>query len=110
MGLVLSIINEAFPPKSKFKVEDIPDLSGKVIIVTGANTGQLRAFVFALWSAPRHQVPIKVSEKRPQKHSSHIMRRSTSRLGSRKRQRRPSRSSRRKLERREYSSSSIWRI
>ena len=30
---------EAFPPKSKFSVDDIPDLAGKVIIVTGANTG-----------------------------------------------------------------------
>jgi hypothetical protein len=40
MGIVLSIINESFPPRSKFNVEDIPDLSGKVIIVTGANTGQ----------------------------------------------------------------------
>ncbi|KIM40868.1 hypothetical protein M413DRAFT_27993 [Hebeloma cylindrosporum] len=39
MGVVLSIINESFPPKSKFNVEDIPDLSGKVMIVTGANTG-----------------------------------------------------------------------
>jgi hypothetical protein len=40
MGVMLSFINEAFPPKSEFKVQDIPDLSGKVIIVTGANTGQ----------------------------------------------------------------------
>ena len=28
-----------FPPKTKFTVHDIPDLSGQVIIVTGANTG-----------------------------------------------------------------------
>ena len=34
-----SVISQVFPPKSKFNVEDIPDLSGKVMIVTGANTG-----------------------------------------------------------------------
>ena len=28
-----------FAPKPKFKVEDIPDLTGKVVIVTGGNAG-----------------------------------------------------------------------
>ena len=28
-----------FPPAPLFAVDDIPDLSGKVMIVTGANTG-----------------------------------------------------------------------
>ena len=32
-------INQMFPPKPSFTVDDIPDLSGKVMIVTGANTG-----------------------------------------------------------------------
>ncbi|KAJ7025335.1 hypothetical protein C8F04DRAFT_1269226 [Mycena alexandri] len=36
---LLSAINQSFPPKSKFSVDDIPDLTGKVIIVTGANQG-----------------------------------------------------------------------
>ncbi|PPQ63836.1 hypothetical protein CVT24_009786 [Panaeolus cyanescens] len=31
MGLVQSAVSEAFPPKSTFKVEDIPDLTGKVL-------------------------------------------------------------------------------
>ncbi|KIM45672.1 hypothetical protein M413DRAFT_24821 [Hebeloma cylindrosporum] len=39
MGILFSLLNEAFPPKTKFNVEDIPDLTGKVIIVTGANAG-----------------------------------------------------------------------
>ncbi|KAK7034767.1 short-chain alcohol dehydrogenase [Paramarasmius palmivorus] len=38
MGLK-DYFSESFPPKSKFKVEDIPDLTGKVIIVTGGNGG-----------------------------------------------------------------------
>lgn len=28
-----------FPPKPKWGVDDIPDLSGKVMLVTGGNTG-----------------------------------------------------------------------
>jgi len=43
MGVLVSQlgtqISQLFPPKSKFAVEDVPDLSGKVIVVTGANTG-----------------------------------------------------------------------
>lgn len=39
MGAAYSWMKEAFPPATQFPVEDIPDLSGKVMIVTGANTG-----------------------------------------------------------------------
>ena len=39
MGLILSQIIQLFPPQPKFGVENVPDLSGKVMIVTGANTG-----------------------------------------------------------------------
>ncbi|KAF5338971.1 hypothetical protein D9611_008806 [Ephemerocybe angulata] len=39
MGVAQSFVQEAFPPKSTFSVDDIPDLTGKVVIVTGANTG-----------------------------------------------------------------------
>lgn len=36
MGTALSaIINQGFPPKSKFSVDDIPDLTGRVVLVTG---------------------------------------------------------------------------
>ena len=33
------IIESYFAPKSKFAVDDIPDLAGKVVIVTGGNAG-----------------------------------------------------------------------
>ena len=32
-------IGSYFLPKSKFTVEDVPDLAGKVVIVTGGNAG-----------------------------------------------------------------------
>ncbi|OJT03837.1 hypothetical protein TRAPUB_5477 [Trametes pubescens] len=36
MGTTLSaIINQGFPPKSKFSVDQIPDLTGRVVLVTG---------------------------------------------------------------------------
>jgi hypothetical protein len=35
----VAVALESFPPKSKFTVDNIPDLSDKVIIVTGANSG-----------------------------------------------------------------------
>ncbi|KAH6912195.1 hypothetical protein BKA70DRAFT_1266946 [Coprinopsis sp. MPI-PUGE-AT-0042] len=39
MGSFTSALREAFPPTSKFSTDNIPDLTGKVIIVTGANAG-----------------------------------------------------------------------
>jgi NAD(P)-dependent dehydrogenase (short-subunit alcohol dehydrogenase family) len=39
MGNHLSLLGQSFPSKSNFHVNDIPDLTGKVMIVTGANTG-----------------------------------------------------------------------
>lgn len=35
----LEMFRQVYPPAPKYSVNDIPDLSGKVIIVTGANTG-----------------------------------------------------------------------
>jgi len=46
MGVLFSLISETFPPKSQFNFQDIPDLSGKVIIVTGANAGQYEFLSF----------------------------------------------------------------
>ena len=31
--------NQNYPPKSKFGEDDVPDLSGKVVVVTGGSTG-----------------------------------------------------------------------
>lgn len=44
MGGILSFLSESFPPKSNFHPDDIPDLTGKVIIVTGASSGSSLRF------------------------------------------------------------------
>ncbi|TEB33119.1 NAD(P)-binding protein [Coprinellus micaceus] len=39
LSAVRASLAEVYPPKSTFSVDDIPDLTGKVTIVTGANAG-----------------------------------------------------------------------
>ncbi|KAF8231771.1 NAD(P)-binding protein [Tricholoma matsutake] len=49
MGLVFSsVLTEILPPKCDYTTDDIPDLTGKVVIVTGANTGIGKATAKAL--------------------------------------------------------------
>lgn len=39
MSTLYSLVQQSFPPKPTWSASDIPDLSGKVVIVTGGNTG-----------------------------------------------------------------------
>ncbi|GJJ12869.1 hypothetical protein Clacol_007115 [Clathrus columnatus] len=39
MGLLFSVIDQNYPPKAKWSVNDIPDLSSKITIVTGGSSG-----------------------------------------------------------------------
>jgi retinol dehydrogenase-12 len=36
MGATYTVFKQSFPPKPTWSVNDIPDLTGKVILVTGA--------------------------------------------------------------------------
>jgi retinol dehydrogenase 12 len=36
---VCDFVNQAYPPKSKYKYDDIPSQEGKIVIVTGGNSG-----------------------------------------------------------------------
>ena len=35
----IHMMADFWPPKPQFRADDIPDLSGKVMVITGANTG-----------------------------------------------------------------------
>jgi len=45
----LRLLQEQWPPRSQFATSDIPDLTGKVAIVTGANTGMYTFLCITLY-------------------------------------------------------------
>ncbi|KAF7326859.1 NAD(P)-binding protein [Mycena venus] len=50
MGVAMSMYDANWPPRPKWSVDNIPDLSRKVIIVTGGNSGMGKETVTALLS------------------------------------------------------------
>jgi len=69
MGIIASAFQQTFPPQSKFNPEDIPDLTGKVIIVTGANTGIGRETAKALLA---HNAKVYIAVRNEEKAKSAI--------------------------------------
>ncbi|KNZ76729.1 hypothetical protein J132_08801 [Termitomyces sp. J132] len=65
MGIVLSLLAESLPPRSTFSVDGgIPDLEGKVVIVTGANTGVGKETIKALLA---HNAKVYLAARNPDK-------------------------------------------
>jgi NAD(P)-dependent dehydrogenase (short-subunit alcohol dehydrogenase family) len=64
MGAFLSAVNQNWPPKSKWSVGDMPNLSGKVAIVTGGNNGIGRETVKALLA---HKAKVYILSRDPTK-------------------------------------------
>ncbi|KAF7374288.1 NAD P-binding protein [Mycena sanguinolenta] len=62
MGLLISALKQSWPPKSEFSVDDIPDLSGQVMIVTGGASGIGKETVKALL---QHNAKVYVAARSP---------------------------------------------
>ncbi|VDB84625.1 unnamed protein product [Peniophora sp. CBMAI 1063] len=64
MGVTLSLFSQSYPPKPKWTPDDIPDLSGKVIIVTGGNAGVGKETVKALLE---HNAKVYLAARNPER-------------------------------------------
>ncbi|KII90976.1 hypothetical protein PLICRDRAFT_107316 [Plicaturopsis crispa FD-325 SS-3] len=64
MGSLLSISSEFFPGKPRFSEADTPDLSGKVVIVTGGNSGVGKVTARALLA---HNAKVYIAARSPSK-------------------------------------------
>ncbi|KAI0260316.1 NAD(P)-binding protein [Gloeopeniophorella convolvens] len=64
MGGIISTTLQSFPPKPQWGVNDIPDLAGKVVIVTGGNTGVGKETVRALL---KHNAKVYLAARTPDK-------------------------------------------
>ena len=69
MGATYSIFEQSFPPRPTWSVNDIPDLTGKVILVTGAysdiNTCNLNMSLFVGGNAGVGKETVKVRYETP---------------------------------------------
>lgn len=54
MGLILSVIDQNFPPQAKWSVDHVPDLTGKVALITGTFLVGYDYEESALLTHPRH--------------------------------------------------------
>ncbi|KAJ7281478.1 hypothetical protein C8J57DRAFT_1297756 [Mycena rebaudengoi] len=61
---MLDIISQSFPPKTKFTENDVPDLAGKVCIVTGGNSGVGKETVRVLLN---HNAKVYMASRSPEK-------------------------------------------
>ncbi|KAL8303185.1 hypothetical protein RB597_005208 [Gaeumannomyces tritici] len=64
---LIGLVKQVFPGKPNFKQDDLPDLTNKVIIVTGSNTGVGKELAQILYARNAHVYVMARSEDKSQK-------------------------------------------